>query len=93
MWKSSYILPRSISKSIKTSIIKTENHPILILGDIMKKEDYQRQLIIANSLYELGIDVDLIKTITTVAANDLLEFRKKQDQQKHIIFLRLKSSY
>ncbi len=50
----------------------------------MKKEDYQRQLIIANSLYELGIDVDLIKTITTVAANDLLEFRKKQDQQNDI---------
>ena len=35
----------------------------------MKKEDYQRQLIIANSLYELGIDVDLIK---------------KQDQQNDI---------
>lgn len=49
----------------------------------MKQEDYKRQLIIANSLYELGLDVDLIKTITTVNATDLLEFR--QSKQKEAI--------
>ena len=41
----------------------------------MKKEDYKRQLIIANSLYEMGIDVDLIKQITTVNKDDLSIYR------------------
>ena len=44
----------------------------------LKQEDYKRQLIIANSLYELGIDVDIIKTITTVSSDDLLDYRLKQ---------------
>ncbi len=46
----------------------------------MKEEDYKRQLIIANSLYEMGVDVDLIKQITTVSSNDLSLFRKKQEK-------------
>ncbi len=46
----------------------------------MKEEDYKRQLIIANSLYEMGVDVDLIKQITTVSSNDLINFREKQEK-------------
>ena len=42
----------------------------------MKKDDYKRQLVIANSLFELGMDVDLIKKITTVNKNDLDNYRK-----------------
>lgn len=43
----------------------------------MKKNDYKRQLVIANSLYELGIDESIIKTITTVSKNDLINYRKE----------------
>ena len=51
----------------------------------MKETDYKRQLIIANSLYELGIDTDIIKTITTVNSKDLLDYRKDQEKlRKHI---------
>ena len=50
--------------------------PILLLGEIMKQEDYKRQLVIANSLYEMGLDEDLIKKITTVNSKDLNEYRK-----------------
>lgn len=46
----------------------------------MKEENYKRQLIIANSLYEMGVDVDLIKQITTVSSNDLINFREKQEK-------------
>ena len=46
----------------------------------VKQEDYKRQLIIANSLYEMGIDVDIIKTITTVSSDDLLDYRKVQER-------------
>lgn len=42
----------------------------------MNKEDYQRQLIIANSLYEIGMNIDLIETITTVSFIDLNNYRK-----------------
>lgn len=48
----------------------------------MKEEDYKRQLIIANSLYEMGIDVDIIKTITTVSSDDLLDYRIKQENYR-----------
>ena len=41
----------------------------------MKQKDYKRQLIIANSLYEMGVDVDLIKQITTVNKDDLSIYR------------------
>jgi len=43
----------------------------------MKDEDYKRQLVIANSLYEMGIDIDLIKRITTVSSEDLAKYRDK----------------
>ena len=43
----------------------------------MKEEDYKRQLVIANSLYEMGIDIDLIKRITTVSSEDLAKYRDK----------------
>lgn len=43
----------------------------------MKKEDYKRQLIIANSLYELGIDENVIKTITTISKSDLEKYREE----------------
>lgn len=49
----------------------------------MNKEDYKRQLIIANSLYELGLDVDLIKQITTVNSNDLDLYRLKNQKNKN----------
>ena len=48
----------------------------------MNKEDYKRQLIIANSLYELGLDVDLIKQITTVNSNDLDLYRLKNQKTR-----------
>lgn len=41
----------------------------------MNKKDYERQLIIANSLYELGLDDDVIKCITTVDKKDLDLYR------------------
>lgn len=43
----------------------------------MKQEDYQRQLIIANSLYEMGMNIDLIEKITTVSFIDLNRYRSK----------------
>ena len=49
----------------------------------MNKEDYKRQLIIANSLYVLGLDVDLIKQITTVNSNDLDLYRLKNQKNKN----------
>ena len=42
----------------------------------MKKDDYKRQLVIANSLYELGLNLQLINKITTVSSLDLDEYRK-----------------
>ena len=48
----------------------------------MKQEDYKRQLVIANSLYEMGVDVNLIKQITTVNKVDLENYRK--DSAKNI---------
>jgi hypothetical protein len=42
----------------------------------MKKEDYKRQLVIANSLYEFGLNLQLINKITTVSSFDLDEYRK-----------------
>lgn len=41
----------------------------------MDKKDHERQLIIANSLYELGLDEDVIKCITTIDAKDLDLYR------------------
>ena len=51
----------------------------------MKKEDYKRQLIIANSLYEMGIDVDFIKQITTVNKDDLSIYRLNQQKNSNNI--------
>ena len=48
----------------------------------MKQEDYKRQLVIANSLYEMGVDINLIKQITTVKKVDLENYRK--DIQKPV---------
>lgn len=42
----------------------------------MKQEDYKRQIVIANSLYEMGLNKDLIQKITTVNFKDLSEYRK-----------------
>ncbi len=50
----------------------------------MKNEDYKRQLIIANSLYEMGLDSEVIKTITTVSSKDLLQYRILQKKRKDI---------
>ena len=51
----------------------------------MKDEDYQRQLIIANTLYELGIDNDIITQITTISSDDLSIYRKiKENSRKKI---------
>ena len=48
----------------------------------MIQEDYKRQLVIANSLYEMGVDINLIKQITTVKKVDLENYRK--DIQKPV---------
>ncbi|MCI5744887.1 MAG: hypothetical protein MR270_01230 [Erysipelotrichaceae bacterium] len=51
----------------------------------MKDEDYKRQLIIANTLYELGIDNDIITQITTISSDDLSIYRKiKENSRKKI---------
>ena len=42
----------------------------------MDKEDYKRQLAIANSLYEMGLDMELIKKITTVSKKDLFDYKE-----------------
>ena len=41
----------------------------------MKKEDYKRQLVIANTLYEMGLDQQIIQKITTIEKQDLDEYR------------------
>ncbi len=42
------------------------------------QELYQkRQTQIANSLYELGVDQDIIKAITNIEMEDILQFRNK----------------
>ena len=41
----------------------------------MKKTDYKRQLVVANSLFELGLDMNLISKITTVSSTDLNKYR------------------
>ena len=48
----------------------------------MNKEKYDRQLVIANTLYEIGIDIDLIKTITTVNKKDLDNYRQENIDKK-----------
>ena len=48
----------------------------------MNKEKYDKQLVIANTLYEMGIDVDLIKTITTVNSKDLDKYRQENIDNK-----------
>ena len=51
----------------------------------MKKEDYKRQLVIANSLYELGLNLQLINKITTVSSLDLDEYRKSLKIKTNIV--------
>ena len=51
----------------------------------MKKENYERQLVIANSLYELGMNQDLIKTITTISSSDLDNYRKSLKNKTNFI--------
>lgn len=58
----------------------------------MEKEDYKRQLVIANSLYELGLDVDLIKKITTVESDDLSLYRIKNQKKSNDIDKKNKKS-
>ena len=48
----------------------------------MNKERYKRQLVIANTLYEMGIDADLIKTITTISSKDLDKYRQENIDKK-----------
>ena len=48
----------------------------------MNKEKYNKQLVIANTLYEMGLDVDLIKTITTVNKKDLDNYRQENIDKK-----------
>ena len=53
------------------------------MGDFfMNKEKYDKQLVIANTLYEMGIDIDLIKTITTVSKPDLDKYRQENIDNK-----------
>lgn len=58
----------------------------------MEKEDYKRQLVIANSLYELGLDIDLIKKITTVESDDLSLYRIKNQKKSNDIDKKNKKS-
>ena len=48
----------------------------------MNKEKYNKQLVIANTLYEMWLDVDLIKTITTVNKKDLDNYRQENIDKK-----------
>ena len=48
----------------------------------MNKEKYDKQLVIANTLYEMGLDVDLIKSITTVNKKDLDNYRQENIDKK-----------
>ena len=51
----------------------------------MDKEKYNRQLVIANSLYELGMNQDLIKTITTISSLDLDNYRKSLKNKANFV--------
>ena len=51
----------------------------------MKKEDYKRQLIIANTLYEMGIDDLIIQKITTIEKKDLEEYRLNIKKNRNIV--------
>lgn len=44
----------------------------------------KRQMLIANSLYELGVEEDIIKSITTMEMKDILNYRnsKNKDAKK-----------
>ena len=44
----------------------------------------KRQMLIANSLYELGVEEDVIKSITTMEMKDILNYRnsKNKDAKK-----------
>lgn len=44
-------------------------------------QDYRRQLMIANSLYEMGIDSDLIKMVTTIQHEELLKYRSEKNKK------------
>ena len=48
----------------------------------MNKEKYNKQLVIANTLYEMGLDIDLIKSITTVKKIDLDKYRQENIDNK-----------
>ena len=48
----------------------------------MNKEKYDKQLVIANTLFEMGLDVDLIKSITTVNKKDLDNYRQENIDKK-----------
>ena len=51
----------------------------------MDKDKYNRQLVIANSLYELGMNQDLIKTITTISSLDLDNYRKSLKNKANFV--------
>lgn len=42
----------------------------------------KRQLLIANSLYELGIEEDVIRSITKVEMKDILNYRNQRSKKK-----------
>ena len=44
----------------------------------------KRQMLMANSLYELGVEEDVIKSITTMEMKDILNYRnsKNKDAKK-----------
>ena len=53
------------------------------MGDFfMNKEKYNKQLVIANTLYEMGLDIVLIKSITTVKKIDLDKYRQENIDNK-----------
>lgn len=40
----------------------------------------KRQMLIANSLYELGVEEDVIKSITTMEMKDILNYRNSKNK-------------
>ena len=51
----------------------------------MKDIDNKRQLAIAKSLYEMGIDEDIIKKITTVESKDLSIYRLTLEKNRNVV--------
>ncbi len=54
------------------------------MKELNEKELYQkRQMQIANTLYELGVEDDVITAITKIEMDQVLRFRNEKESSKH----------